>query len=379
MSLDLFREMLEIQSVSGTERALAEFLEVRLREESLKLSGCGGSVPCTVKRMEVGDGTLNLLFRWMRAGDEDKMPAICLCTHLDTVPPYFPPKFEEIRSGALLPDGRTAAGDDILVTGRGSCDAKGQIFAMWLACMQMQKTLESYGGGFGLLLLSGEETGSFGAKAFTRDCEGSGHLVVGEPTDNIPASAAKGTAAFEVTVCGKSCHSGYPELGRSAVDTFLCIADKLRQTRFPVDPILGDTTWNIGRLSSDNPQNVLSPLLTCRIYFRTTFASAEAVDRLMAGIAEEYGDVRIEALGGDRPMRYFVPSGYKPAPVAFGSDAPRLTKFGRRTLCGPGSIRVAHTPDEYILVSDIERAEAQYADMIRRAVSGDGLSPLGRP
>lgn len=371
MSLELFREMLEIESTSGTERRLAEFLESRLSAESLEMSACGSSAPCSVQRMEVGDGTLNLLFSWMRDGDENKMPAICLCTHLDTVPPYFPPKIEKIRAGSLLPDGRTATCDDILVTGRGSCDAKGQIFAMWLACMELQQTLKSFGRGFGLLLLSGEETGSFGAKAFTRDRDVSGYLVVGEPTDNIPASAAKGTAAFEVTICGKSCHSGYPEFGRSAVDTFVDIVGRLRQTRFPVDPILGDTTWNIGRLSSDNPQNVLSPLLTCRIYFRTTFASAEAVGNLMAEIEAEYGDVRIESLGGDRPMRYYVPSGYASAPVAFGSDAPRMTKFEHRSLCGPGSIRVAHTPDEYILVSDIEKAKAQYADMIRRVIPED--------
>lgn len=55
--------------------------------------------------------------------------------------------------------------------GRGTCDAKGQIFAMWEACKQ----LEAKGcTDFGLLLLAGEETGSFGAKAFREQHPGAG-------------------------------------------------------------------------------------------------------------------------------------------------------------------------------------------------------------
>ena len=367
----LFREILETESTSGTERRLAEFLEKRLPGESRRAgTSCDAreSVCCSVSRTEVGDGTLNLLFKWMPRGEEDRMPEICLCTHIDTVPPYFPPEFAGVRRGDVLPDGRIAESDDILVTGRGSCDAKGQIFSMWLACMELQRTLKSFGKGFGLLLLSGEETGSFGAKAYDRDCEGSGWLVVGEPTDNIPVSASKGTAAFAVTVRGRACHSGYPELGRSAVETFVDIVGKLRKENFPVDPELGETTWNIGRLSSDNPQNILSPLLTFRVYFRTTFASEDAVNAAMERIVREFPEVEAEALGGDHPMRYRVPEGYRSAPVAFGSDTPRMTKFRNRTLCGPGSIFVAHTPEEYILGSEILKAKEQYADMVRRVL-----------
>lgn len=351
MELELFGEMLEMESTSGTERAFAEFLENKFPETEPS---------CRCVRYEVGDGTLNLLFRWDGASD-GMLPKVLLGSHLDSVPPYIPPKFSGIAAGSVLPDGKHAESDDILITGRGSCDAKGQIFSMWSACRRL--AAEGFRD-FGLLLLSGEETGSFGAKAFDRDCPGSEWIIVGEPTDNEMVSASKGTKAFNVAVHGKACHSGYPELGFSAVDGFIGLVEKLKNIAFPADPELGATTWNIGALHSPSPQNILSPLLTCRIYFRTTFASDVMVQETMAALASE--NIEIEPLGGDTPMRYSTFEGYAAKPVAFGSDTPRLSRFGHRSLCGPGSIFVAHTPDEYVLAGDLEKACAQYVDMVER-------------
>ena len=266
--------------------------------------------------------------------------------------------------------------------GRGTCDAKGQIFAMWEAC----KALEAKGyDGFGLLLLAGEETGSYGAKAFRDQHPGAEWVIVGEPTDNCMASAAKGTKSFEVTFEGKAFHSGYPQFGVSAVELFNDFMNALRSIRFPVDETLGETTWNIGRLSSDNPQNILSDNLTCRLYFRTTFESDEMVCNVMKNIAGEgaklrFGRPRVQdgsdvvakdvalwqkamsvtAFGGDSPSRFEVLDGFESKPVAFGSDAPQLSNFPRKILCGPGSILVAHRDDEHILMEDIEAAVSNY-------------------
>lgn len=351
MNLGLFEEMLSVDSTSGQERTFAEFLERRLVEEDNS---------CRCERFEVGDGTLNLLFTWS-GKCEGNLPKLVFCSHLDTVPPYISPVLRRIAAGEVLPDGTMAQRDDTLITGRGSCDAKGQVFSMWSAC----ESLVSQGiTDIGLLLLSGEETGSFGAKAFTRDCPGSEWLIVGEPTDNRMVSASKGTKSFQVTMHGVAAHSGYPENGRSAVRMFTDFVSRLDSTAFPEDPVLGPTTWNIGKLHSDNPQNILSPELSFRIYFRTTFASDAMVCELMDSLHTE--NVDIEAFGGDDPMAYDVLEGYDTTPVAFGSDTPRMTKFTRRSLCGPGSILVAHTPREYVLLSELQKAQSQYVDMAKK-------------
>ena len=356
MDKELFLEILGIDSTSGKEAGLADFLAERLLTPY-----------CRAEVFEVGDGTRNLLFSW-------GTPKVVFCSHLDTVPPYIPPKI-----------------DGEVVRGRGSCDAKGQIFAMYEAC----KVLESKGyDGFGLLLLAGEETGSYGAKAFREQHPGAEWVVVGEPTDNCMASASKGTKSFEVTFEGKAFHSGYPQYGLSAVEMFNDFVNALRSIVFPPDPMLGETTWNIGRLVSDNPQNIISDRLTCRIYFRTTFESDEMVCNVMKNIAGENARLRfgrrkvqdgsdivakdvalwqkmmsVKAFGGDSPTRYETIEGFPVKPVSFGSDAPQLTNFKRKILCGPGSILVAHRPEEHIALADLDTAIENYVRMYEALVN----------
>ncbi|MBE6218197.1 MAG: M20/M25/M40 family metallo-hydrolase [Bacteroidales bacterium] len=350
MDIDFFHRILSVDSTSGKEAALADIL-------AAELAGPGRKV----ETYDVGDGTKNILVSW-------GIPKVIFCTHLDTVPPYISPVM-----------------DGEVIRGRGSCDAKGQIFAMYEAC----KVLESRGfADFGLLLLAGEETGSYGAKAFNSVMSGAASdvwVIVGEPTDNCMASAAKGTKSFEVTFTGRSCHSGYPENGHSAIIHFNDFLNALRSIVFPEDEVLGATTWNVGRLVSDNPQNILSDSLTCRVYFRTTFESDEMVCNVMKNIAGPEAKLRfgrrqvqdgsdivakdvalwqksmsVKAFGGDSPSRFEVLDGFPSKPVAFGSDAPQLSCFGHKILCGPGSIHVAHRPEEHILLKDIEHAINNY-------------------
>ena len=357
MDLDLFLEILGIPSTSGEERRLAAFLKERLGMPD----PAGHDNNVAVHEYEVGDGTVNLLFDWSGTS----RPSFVFCTHLDTVPPYFPPEVVYILEGDTLPGGGKADCDDVMVKGRGSCDAKGQIFAQYNACLRL--TEEGFRD-FGLLLLAGEETGSHGAWAYTRDNPGGAFVLVGEPTDNCLATASKGTKAFEVTIPGKACHSGYPEHGVSAVDRFVETMDNLREAGFPVDPVLGETTWNVGDLVSSNPQNVLSPEVRFRIYFRTTFATDGMVQaRLLAACPP--GTV-IQAFGGDTPMTYFSEvEGIPSKPVSFGSDAPRLDKFPGKAIFGPGSILTAHTGNEYVLVSQLERAIEQNILIFKKVIN----------
>ncbi len=325
MDLKLFTDMLNIDSTSSKEMEFAHFME-------RKMASC----KCSVKKYDVGDGTVNLLFSW-------GIPEIIFCTHLDTVPPYIPPSAEPTEDG------------DILIKGRGSCDAKGQIFAMYNACLELEKEGNT---GFGLLLLSGEETGSFGAKHFSKSHPGSKYVIVGEPTDNRMTSASKGTKAFEVTIKGKSCHSGYPQFGESAVIKFVEFVNRLNETDFADDPTLGKTTWNIGKLESGNPQNILSDRLVFRIYFRTTFSSDRQVCEYMD--RQKSNDIEIKPFGGDTPSSYLTLDGFETGTVAFGSDAPQLNNFEEKILYGPGSILVAHTDSEQIKMSEIETAKNNY-------------------
>ena len=320
--MELFRQILSFDSTSGRERELGQWLATHLEAPS-------------VETFEVGDGTLDVLLKWSDA------PRVVFCSHMDTVPPYIPPTFGEDR-----------------VCGRGSCDAKGQFYAMYRACLQLAAAGHR---DFALLIVSGEETGSWGAKAFAKTDFRAPLLVVGEPTDNSMVSASKGTKRFDLTFTGQPFHSGYPEHGLSAVELFVDFMERLRAADFPEDPVLGPTTWNVGQLQSDNPQNILSPCLTCRIYFRTTFAADAAVVAWMRAQASQ--TLQVEEYGGDAPARYLTLPGFPAKPVSFGSDAPHLTNFRDKIICGPGSITVAHRDEEQLLFRDLEQAITNYVSI----------------
>lgn len=378
MDTSLFLQMLQIDSTSGREGEFADFLVERLATSACRVEKFPVE-SMTVDCLEGCPRPYNILFSW-------GTPKVVFCSHLDTVPPYIAPTcHNEVQTDC-------GCNDSAIIYGRGACDAKGQIFAMYEACLELERRGHT---DFGLLLLAGEETGSFGAKAFnsmtdkpflTDDVV----VVVGEPTDNFMASAAKGTKSFEVEFEGEAFHSGYPQYGRSAVMMFNDFMNALRSIGFPHDPVLGETTWNIGRLSSDNPQNILSDRLTCRVYFRTTFESDEMVCNVMKNIAgleaklrfgrpkaqdgsdivaKEVADwqryMKVTAFGGDAPTRFEVLDGFKTKPVSFGSDAPQLKCFGRKMLCGPGSILVAHRDNEHILLSDLEKAVENYIEIYK--------------
>ena len=398
MDIELFLQMLQIDSTSGREGEFAAFLAQRLLTEKCRLERFSVETMAD-SRPEGFPIPENLLFSW-------GTPKVIFCTHLDTVPPYISPEVCHPDTSHCHPDPshchpeRSEGSFNSVISGRGSCDAKGQIFAMYSACLELEKQGCT---DFGLLFLAGEETGSFGAKAFNKESSAIATgfrtdlsevwLVVGEPTDNCMASAAKGTKSFEIEFEGEAFHSGYPQHGRSAVMMFNDFVNALRSIGFPQDHVLGDTTWNIGKLRSDNPQNILSDRLTCRVYFRTTFESDEMVSNVMKNIAgpqarlrfgrrsvQDGSDIvakevaewqrymKVTALGGDAPTRFEVLEGFPVKPVSFGSDAPQLTAFKHKILCGPGSILVAHRDDEHITLQDLETAVQNYIGIYKRLV-----------
>ena len=368
----LFLDILSFDSTSGAEGALADYLEKELKAPR-------------VQSWDVPEGGRNLLFSW-------GTPRVVFCTHIDTVPPYIPPVFPEgicdfekgrrqNRPIMLHPPVKNEGGASktaenasapMTVFGRGACDAKGQIVALYAACRQLAaEGLD----GFGLLLLSGEETGSWGAKAFAKTDFRAPYLIIGEPTEGKMVSACKGTKAFELVFHGEAFHSGYPQFGHSAIDSFVDFVNELRAVDFGTDPELGSTTWNIGRLQSDNAQNVLSPELRCRLYFRTTFLSdsrvAVEVKRIAgeaaapSGVRPSGSSIEVVAIGGDTPSRWFTIPGFEAAPASFGSDAPHLTNFEHRAICGAGSIRFAHRPDEQISLAELDAAAERYVAMFK--------------
>lgn len=113
------------------------------------------------------------------------------------------------------------------------------------------------------------------------------HIVFGEPTENKIAIGHKGMVLFNVSVTGKACHSGYPDLGSSANEKLIDLLHELKGHAWPRDDTLGNTTFNIGQIEGGVAANVIpafaSAQLSIRVasdlqgiltYLRTTIATS---------------------------------------------------------------------------------------------------------
>ncbi len=324
----LAAELLAIESPSGSESRIVDFV-------SRWLVGRGWNV--TVQEVTPGRGNV-----WAsREGG-----GVTLSTHLDTVPPYVPARL---------------AGDRLY--GRGACDAKGIAAAMLVAGDRLADSGENR---VDLLFVVGEEKASDGARAANRLPCTSRFLINGEPTESKLAVGAKGSLRVTLRTRGVEAHSAYPQLGKSAIEPMLELLPSLKTLELPSDPRLGQSTVNIGVIRGGTEANIIPGSCEVELMFRLV-GDVDVVKRMVESWVAGRAEI---TYGSHIPLQYFhtIP-GFETAPVAFTSDIPLLDRWGTPLLFGPGSIHVAHTPDEFVAVDELRAAVDAYERMVRAVLS----------
>lgn len=325
----LTRQLVDIESISGQERAVGEFLLERLRKLGYE-----------ARPMEVERERFNVV----ATPREQPHPAIFFSTHLDTVPPFIRSREEGTR-----------------IYGRGSCDAKGIIAAQVAAAERLRKSDAPAG----LLFLVGEERDSLGAKIANGQARGSKFLVNGEPTENRLGIASKGALRVEVTAWGRMAHSAYPELGESAIDKLVHALEKLLAMPLPNADGIGPSTMNIGILEGGRAPNVISDHARAHLLYRLVGPAEELKRQIVATVGAlaqvefvlEIPFVRLRTLDGMPTMV-----------ASFTTDIPALSNWGEAMLLGPGSIHVAHTEGEYIEKQQLHEAVELYVNIAKKLV-----------
>jgi acetylornithine deacetylase len=329
----LTRQLCEIESTTYHEGAAGEFLAGFLGERGWQVEKT--PVPQPVESATAGP-------RWnVYAGAPAETPELVFSTHIDTVPPYIP--FSE---------------DAEFLYGRGVCDAKG-IMAAQIAAAEALRTA---GFRIGLLYVSGEERDSAGAKVANKMAKGSRFLINGEPTDNRLALASKGALRAVFRAHGKMAHSAYPELGESAVHKLVEVLNRVLVLPLPTLADVGPSTLNIGQIYGGHAPNVIADHAEAQVLVRLVGDSAPlraALEDAAAGLAEvdftlEIPFVRLRAVDG------------LPTMIAkFTTDIPQLSNWGQPLLLGPGSIHVAHTPNEKIAKKELLEAVELYVKVAK--------------
>lgn len=332
--LRLTRELIDIPSPTGEERAIGEHLESLLT-----------SAGFACERQQITESRFNLL---ARAGGA---PLVLLCTHIDTVPPFFPSSETQDR-----------------ISGRGACDTKGILAAMIAAS---EGLLLSGVRDFGLLLVVGEETDSIGARVANDRYSRLGvrTIIVGEPTGSKWVRGSKGTMSASLRFRGKAAHSAYPELGDSAIVKMARALQRIESEDWGTSSELGATTVNVGVVRGGVKANVVPAGAEIEMLFRLAGAPEPVREKLDA-IAKEH-DAEVTTSAGNPPVRMIVPEGEDSIVVAFGTDVPYLRGMGAPMLFGPGSILDAHTSSESISKKEIIDAVDTYRSVVSRLLDSE--------
>jgi acetylornithine deacetylase len=119
---------------------------------------------------------------------------------------------------------------------------------------------------------------------------------------------------------------------------------------------------NVGVIRGGTEANIIPAHAEAELMFRLV----GEVDVVRA-VVERWAAGRAEVeFGSYIPAQHFhtVP-GFEAAPVAYTSDIPLLDRWGTPLLFGPGSIHVAHTPDEHIDVGELRDSVGVYERLVR--------------
>jgi acetylornithine deacetylase len=223
-----------------------------------------------------------------------------------------------------------------------------------------------------LLFVIGEETCHDGAHA-ANDAVASGlvpatstALVNGEPTESRLALGTKGAVRMTLRTSGRAAHSAYPHLGTSATASLVRLLADLDNLDLPSDPVLGDTTVNIGMLSGGVADNVVAPWAEARLMARLVGPVDDVVDAVKRWVGDR---AAVEVGISVPPVHLATIPGIETSVVAFATDIPALTRWGQPFLYGPGSVHVAHTDDEFVEIAELERAVDTYERIARDAAA----------
>lgn len=330
---DLARRLIDIESTTGGERRIGEYLREYLAPLAARHQG-------GIELWEVEPDRFNVFASWGR-------PVVTLSTHQDTVPPFIP-----------------SSEDEEFIWGRGACDVKGLLAAMLVAAEEL---LEEGVRDFALLFVVGEERNSVGAFHAARCGRGSRYLINGEPTENKLALGSKGALRYELYAEGRMAHSAYPELGESAIEKLLDVLEALRRLELPRDELLGPSTLNIGTIAGGRAPNIVPDFAKAEVMIRLV-SDAEPVRELVRRAAA--GRVRVEEVLAVPAVRLGALDGFETTVVAYTTDIPAFGgAWGQPFLIGPGSIHLAHTAEERVPKRELVEAVGIYKTMVKRLLS----------
>ena len=273
--------------------------------------------------------------------------------------------------------------------GRGACDTKGPAAAMLAAVGAWLKSAERRTADIRWVVAAtaGEEQGSLGAQALVKAGFRADFAVALEPTDLKVVFAAKGVLRVWIAVPGRAAHGAKPERGDNAVYRALPLVQALKDELAPWlaaqrHPVLGGCSLNLGILQGGGELNMVPAL--CRIGLDIRVhpgCSAAEVRRRIAELVATHAPKAKVSLHREGPA--FVTEKTEPwarrlravgrgwAAADWFCDANIFAAQGMPAVAfGPGSIRQAHTKNEFIEERELMAGAAAFGAFMRSGGGG---------
>ncbi|WP_233502672.1 M20 family metallopeptidase [Collinsella sp. TF11-5AC] len=377
----LAQELVRIDSSDpgAYEDEIERFIK-RLIEQQLAQLDSSALDAVQIEELEVLPGRRNLKVTVPGQSDEPRLVYIC---HMDTV------TLGDGWDADIAPLGAVVRDDKLY--GRGACDMKGGLACAIAALVHTLERVASDGAlprrGFSLICSVDEEDFMRGSEAaIDAGWVGSREWVLDtEPTDGQIQVSHKGRTWFEIEMAGVTAHASQPWKGADAVAAMAEVVCSLRRTfaTLPLHEELGPSTITFGQIEGGYHPYVVPDHAKVWVDMRLTpptdtaaatrmveqaIVAAEAAvpgchgsytatgDRpaierdpaspLLAALKRAADDVT----GADTTVGFFT--GYTDTAVIAG-------KTGNRNCMsyGPGSLALAHKPNEYVPHADINRCQ----------------------
>ena len=363
--LSLLKELISTNSENppGYEADVAKILRDHMEAHGISCVSVGSS-----KRP-------NLIF----SSHDGEKGDLVIHGHMDTVPIGKLENWSHDPFKSELVDGR--------LYGRGACDMKGPVSA--LAETLILYTEARHNKSLVMLTTSDEESGCSGAEEVAASglLKGIKYGVCAEPTNLEILIGEKGMFWSKVISTGKSAHGSRPEEGVNAIEACMDAIKILTSEPYPYtkDEFLGKPTMNIGVIQGGIKINVVPD--TCDALLDMRIVKNQYPDSLLKAM-----NTRLESAGlSDRVHVEYVHgkpavmtptdaeiveiaksavakiTGTEPSldTATYGTDCSVLQpKVGiLHVICGPGSIKQAHQPDEYIRLDELYQSVDIYLEI----------------
>ncbi len=274
--------------------------------------------------------------------------------------------------------------------GLGATDMKGFFAIVHAAIAPLLKDSSALKQPLIILATCDEESSMNGARTLAKlGRPKARYALIGEPTGLQPINMHKSVMMETIRVQGKSGHSSNPALGNNALEamheiiaTLLTFRQQLQAKYHNPHFAVEVPTLNLGAIhGGDNPNRICGH---CSLEFDVRLLPGMANDSVRQAITEfiepiarkHQTDISLQTLfpgveafeNTDSELLKVAEklTGYQATTAAFGTEAPFLQKLGMDTIVlGPGSIDMAHQPDEYMALDQVQPAIKIIQSLVR--------------